>query len=198
MSETLCAVVLAAGLGSRYRAVAGQHRNKLLAQCLGRDGTERSVLEQVLANVSPVADKTILLTRSDYCSVAELGLRHGCEVVVLDSPGMGDSIAAAVSAEPDHRGWLIVLGDMPFIDANTLQQVVRSVEDDAISVPVHGGRYGHPVAFGRAFGPALMALVGEKGAKRLFHGARIKETEVDDPGVLWDVDVPAALVYPPR
>ena len=198
MSETLCAVVLAAGLGSRYRAVAGQHRNKLLAQCLGRDGTERSVLEQVLANVSPIADKTIVLTRSDYCSVAELGLRHGCEVVVLDSPGMGDSIAAAVSAEPDHRGWLIALGDMPFIDANTLQQVVRSVEDDAISVPVHGGRYGHPVAFGRAFGPALMALVGEKGAKRLFHGARIKEIEVDDPGVLWDVDVPAALVYPPR
>ena len=198
MSETLCAVVLAAGLGSRYRAVAGQHRNKLLAQCLGRDGTERSVLEQVLANVSPVADKTVLLTRSDYCSVAELGLRQGCEVVVLDSPGMGDSIAAAVSAEPDHRGWLIALGDMPFIDANTLQQVVRSVEDDAISVPVHGGRYGHPVAFGRAFGPALMALVGEKGAKRLFHGARIKEIEVDDPGVLWDVDVPAALVYPPR
>ena len=198
MSETLCAVVLAAGLGSRYRAVAGQHRNKLLAQCLGRDGTKRSVLEEVLANVSPVADKTVLLTRSDYCSVAELGLRHGCEVVVLDSPGMGDSIAAAVSAEPDHRAWLIALGDMPFIDANTLQQVVRSVEDDAISVPVHGGRYGHPVAFGRAFGPALMALVGEKGAKRLFHGARIKEIEVEDPGVLWDVDVPAALVYPPR
>lgn len=198
MSETLCAVVLAAGLGSRYRAVAGQHRNKLLAQCLGRDGTERSVLEQVLASVSPIADKTVLLTRSDYCSVAELGLRHGCEVVVLDSPGMGDSIAAAVSAEPDHRGWLIALGDMPFIDANTLKQIVRSVEDDAISVPVHGGRYGHPVAFGRAFGPALMALVGEKGAKRLFHGARIKEIEVDDPGVLWDVDVPAALVYPPR
>lgn len=198
MSETLCAVVLAAGLGSRYRAVAGQHRNKLLAQCLGPDGTERSVLEQVLANVSPVADKIILLTRSDYCSVAELGLRHGCEVVVLDSPGMGDSIAAAVSAEPEHRGWLIALGDMPFIDANTLKQIVRSVEDDAISVPVHGGRYGHPVAFGRAFGPALMALVGEKGAKRLFHGARIKEIEVDDPGVLWDVDVPAALVYPPR
>ncbi|HEX8588704.1 nucleotidyltransferase family protein [Pseudomonas sp.] len=198
MSETLCAVVLAAGLGSRYRAVAGQHRNKLLAQCLGRDGTERSVLEQVLANVSPVVDKTVLLTRSDYCSVAELGLRQGCEVVVLDSPGMGDSIAAAVSAEPDHRGWLIALGDMPFIDANTLQRVVRSVEDDAISVPVHCGRYGHPVAFGRAFGPALMALVGEKGAKRLFHGARINEIEVDDPGVLWDVDVPAALVYPPR
>ncbi|SET31254.1 nucleotidyltransferase family protein [Pseudomonas graminis] len=198
MSDTLCAIVLAAGLGSRYRAVAGHHRNKLLAQCVGRDGMERSVLEQVLANVKPFADKTVLLTRSDYCSVAELGLRHGYEVVVLDSPGMGDSIAAAVSAEPAHRGWLIALGDMPFIHVDTLERLTRSVEDDAISVPVHGGRYGHPVAFGRAFGPALMALAGEKGAKRLFQGARIKEVEVDDPGVLWDVDVPAALTFKPR
>jgi molybdenum cofactor cytidylyltransferase len=198
MSESLCAIVLAAGHGSRYRAVAGDHRNKLLAQCLGSDGTERSVLEQVLVNVSPLADKTVLLTRADYCSAAELGLRHGYEVVVLDSPGMGDSIAAAVSAEPAHRGWLIALGDMPFIDPDTLERVARSVEDDAISVPVHGGKYGHPVAFGRAFGPALMALAGEKGARRLFHGARIKEIEVDDPGVLWDVDVPAALTFQPR
>ena len=198
MSESLCAIVLAAGLGSRYQAVAGPHRNKLLAQCLGRDGTERSVLEQVLATVKPLVDKTVLLTRSDYCSIAEMGLRHGCEVVVLDSPGMGDSIAAAVSAEPAHRGWLIVLGDMPFIHADTLQGVARSVEDDAISVPVHGGRYGHPVAFGRGFGPALMALAGEKGAKRLFQGARIKEIMVDDPGVLWDVDVPAALTFQSR
>jgi molybdenum cofactor cytidylyltransferase len=198
MSETLCAVVLAAGLGSRYRAVAGHHRNKLLAQCQGRDGTERSVLEHVLANVKPHADKTVLLTRTDYCSVAELGLRHGCEVVVLDSPGMGDSIAAAVSAEPAHRGWLIALGDMPFMRADTLERVSQSVEDDAISVPVHGGRYGHPVVFGRSFGPALMALAGEKGAKRLFQGARIKEVEVDDPGVLWDVDLPAALTFQPR
>jgi molybdenum cofactor cytidylyltransferase len=198
MSESLCAIVLAAGRGSRYRAVAGDHRNKLLAQCLGRDGTERSVLEQVLVNVRPLADKTVLLTRADYCSVAELGLRHGYEVVVLDSPGMGDSIAAAVSAEPAHRGWLIALGDMPFIHPDTLERVARSVEDDAISVPVHGGQYGHPVAFGRAFGPALMALAGEKGARRLFQGARIKEIEVDDPGVLWDVDVPAALTFQSR
>lgn len=198
MSETLCAIVLAAGLGSRYRKIAGEHRNKLLAQCIGRDGIERSVLEQVLVNVRPFAAKTVLLTRSDYCSVAELGLRHGCEVVLLDSPGMGDSIAAAVSAEPAHCGWLIALGDMPFIHPATLEQVAGSVADDAISVPVHGGRYGHPVAFGRLFGPALMTLAGEKGAKRLFQNARIHEVQVDDPGVLWDVDVPAALTFPSR
>ncbi|MFJ3484350.1 NTP transferase domain-containing protein [Pseudomonas sp. NPDC090202] len=197
MRETLCAIVLAAGLGSRYRQMAGAHRNKLLAQCTGRDGVERCVLEHVLVNVGAVADKIVLLTRPHYSSVVELGLRHGCEIVVLDSSGMGDSIAAAVAAQPDHRGWLIVLGDMPFIHPDTLKRVADSLRDDGISVPVHGGQYGHPVAFGRQFGPALTTLAGEKGARRLFQGADVQEIGVDDPGVLWDVDVPAALVFKP-
>jgi molybdenum cofactor cytidylyltransferase len=195
MSQTLCAIVLAAGQGSRYRQVAGAHRNKLLAQCTGRDGVERCVLEHVLFNVRAVVDKIVLLTRPDYSCVAEIGLRHGCEVVVLDSAGMGDSIAAAVAAQPNHRGWIIAVGDMPFIHVDTLERVAASLAADAISVPVHDGRYGHPVAFGREFGAALMALTGEKGAKKLFDGARVLELEIDDPGVLWDVDVPSALQF---
>lgn len=195
MSETLCAIVLAAGQGTRYRKVAGAHRNKLLAQCVGRDGIERCVIEQVLVNLSVQVDKVVLLTRPQYSCVAELGLRHGCEVVVLESPGMGDSIAAAVSAEPDHRGWLIVLGDMPFIHPDTLKRVADSVRPDMISVPVYKGQYGHPVAFGRGFASSLMGLAGEKGAKRLFNGAQVNEVRVDDPGVLWDIDVPSALVF---
>lgn len=197
MSQTLCAIVLAAGQGSRYRAVAGDHCNKLLAQCEGRDGVERPVLEQVLITLSAVVDKIVLLTRPHYYAVIALGLRHGCEVVVLDSMGMGDSIAAGVSAHPDHRGWLIVLGDMPFIQLNTLRQVSESLQADAISVPVHARAYGHPVAFGREFGPALMTLAGERGAKRLFTEAKLREVPVDDPGVLWDIDVPSALLFQP-
>lgn len=195
MSQTLCAIVLAAGHGSRYRQVAGAHRNKLLAQCIGRDGVERAVIEHVLIGLQPVVDRIVLLTRPDYSSVIELGLRHGCEVLVLESPGMGDSIATAVTAQPQHLGWLVVLGDMPFIQADTLKRVADSMKDDAISVPTLGGRYGHPVGFGRDFGPALMSLAGEKGAKRLFQGARVQALEVEDRGVLWDVDVPAALVF---
>lgn len=197
MHDTLCAIVLAAGKGSRYREVAGAHRNKLLAQCSGRDGAERAVLEHVLFGIQPFVDKCVVITRPESPGVAELGLLHGCEVVILDSPGMGDSIAAAVAAEPNHRGWLIVLGDMPFIHPDTLEQVIRSLDDNSISVPVYDGQYGHPVGFGRGFGPALMLLAGEKGARRLFPGAIVKEIAVDDPGVLWDIDVPAALQFAP-
>jgi molybdenum cofactor cytidylyltransferase len=40
-----------------------------------------------------------------------------------------------------------------------------------------------------------MELAGDRGAKPLFAQARVVEVAVDDPGVLWDVDVPASLVF---
>ena len=141
MSTTLCAVVLAAGQGSRYRAVAGADQDKLLAPCVGRDGVVRPVLEQVLLGLQAAVDKgavdnCVLLTRPERLEVIELGLRYGCQVELLASGGMGDSIAAAVTAHPEHRGWLVVLGDMPFILPDTLIRVMGSLEDGSISVPV--------------------------------------------------------------
>lgn len=193
-------MVLAAGQGSRYRAIAGADKDKLLAPCLGHDGVVRPVLEQVLINLQLAMgadDKRVLLTRPDRLEVIELGRRYGCEIELLDSPGMGESIAAAVSAWPDHRGWLVVLGDMPFILPETLTRLIDSVEDGMISVPVNDNAFGHPVAFGKRFCMALMALSGERGAKCLFQAGLMREIAVDDPGVLWDVDTPPALAFNP-
>lgn len=48
---TVTAIVLAAGQGSRFRAVAGAGQDKLLADCVGLDGVARPVIEQVLVNL---------------------------------------------------------------------------------------------------------------------------------------------------
>ncbi|WP_299829175.1 nucleotidyltransferase family protein [Pseudomonas sp.] len=202
MTSTVCVVVLAAGQGSRFREIAGADQDKLLAPCRGHDGVMRPVLEQVLVNLQAatdtvVVDNIVLLTRPDRHEVIALGRRYGCEIELLDSQGLGDSIAAAVSAQPDHRGWLVILGDMPFIRPETLTLMIESLTDAMISVPVKGAEFGHPVAFGRRFGLALMALSGERGAKRLFQPGMVREISVNDPGVLWDVDTPAALVFNP-
>jgi len=39
------------------------------------------------------------------------------------------------------------------------------------------------------------ALSGDRGAKALFVQARVVEVAVDDPGVLWGVDVPEKLTF---
>ncbi|AWM93626.1 molybdopterin-guanine dinucleotide biosynthesis protein MobA [Pseudomonas sp. 31-12] len=195
MSESIGVIVLAAGQGSRFRQVAGDDKDKLLADCTGRDGAVRSVIEQVLVNVPPSLGKRVLVTAGDRPQVMRMAQAYGFEIVEIESTGMGDSIAAGVAACPQLDGWLIVLGDMPFILPSSVDRVVAGIAEDCVSVPVHAGEYGHPVGFGRSFGPGLMALSGDHGAKPLFAQGRVVKVAVDDPGVLWDVDVPEKLIF---
>jgi len=195
MSESIGVIVLAAGQGRRFRQEAGVERDKLVADCTGRDGAVHSMIEQVLVNLPTSLEKRVLVTTVDRPQVIRMAKAYGCEIVLIESTGMGDSIAAGVAACPQLGGWLIVLGDMPFILPSSIERVVASISDDCISVPVHEGEFGHPVGFGRSFGPALMALSGDRGAKALFAQARVVEVVVDDPGVLWDVDVPEKLNF---
>jgi molybdenum cofactor cytidylyltransferase len=195
MSEAIGIIVLAAGQGSRFRQVAGADKDKLLADCTGRDGAVRSVIEQVLVNLPASLGRRVLVTTEDRPQVIRMAQAYGFEIVLIESAGMGDSIAAGVTACPELDGWLIVLGDMPFIQPSSIDQVLTGIADDCVSVPVHEGKFGHPVGFGRHFGPGLMALSGDHGAKPLFAQGRVVEVTVDDPGVLWDVDVPEKLIF---
>nr|WP_206692006.1 nucleotidyltransferase family protein [Pseudomonas cyclaminis] len=191
----MTAIVLAAGQGSRFRAEAGADQDKLLALCVGRDGVTRPVIEQVLVNLPVRVVDRWVVTSPERVEIIRLAQAYGCQVLLLQSAGMGDSIAAAVAASASAEGWLVVLGDMPFIQSASIEQVIDALVADGISVPVQAGQYGHPVAFGRAFGPHLMALSGDRGARPLFTQATLREVQVEDRGVLWDVDVPATLQY---
>lgn len=195
MSEPVGVIVLAAGQGSRFRKVADAEKDKLLADCAGRDGAVRSVIEQVLVNLPASLERRVLVTTEDRPRVIRMAKGYGCETVLIESTGMGDSIAAGVAACPQMGGWLIVLGDMPFILPSSIERIVEGIAVDTISVPVLGGEFGHPVGFGRSFAAQLMALSGDRGAKPLFASAKVVEVAVDDPGVLRDVDVPEALTF---
>ena len=41
----------------------------------------------------------------------------------------------------------------------------------------------------------MMGLTGDRGARAVFALAEVREVPVDDPGVLWDVDVPQSLEF---
>ena len=190
----VCAVLLAAGLGSRYCAQAGPDQDKLLAICTGRDGSQRQVLEHAARALLGTVPRVLLVTRADNADVLALARRLEVEVLTVVSTGMGDSLAAAVRHSADSAGWLVCLGDMPFILPQTIARVATALDDDIV-VPTHGGQYGHPVGFGRRHGPALATLGGERGAKPLLQRHPPRELALDDPGVLWDVDPPAALDF---
>ena len=63
--------------------------------------------------------------------------------------------------------------------------------------PRHRGERGHPVGFAAECGPRLAALSGHQGAAPVLRALRESrlavEIEVDDVGILTDIDTPAEL-----
>jgi len=89
----------------------------------------------------------------------------------------------------------ILLGDMPWVESATLDLLARVASGSTIVLPCHAGRQGHPVLFGRDFWPALARLKGDEGARSVLktHADRCVRLDVEDAGVLQDVDSPDAL-----
>jgi molybdenum cofactor cytidylyltransferase len=90
-------------------------------------------------------------------------------------------------------GWLILPGDMPLVRPETLRAVSRELGHHPVVYAQHKGRRGHPVGFSSELYSELARLSGDEGARRLVARYPAFGVEVDDPGVLVDVDTQADL-----
>ena len=119
---------------------------------------------------------------------------EGCDVLESDAceRGLGASLAAGVAASRDAAGWIVALGDMPLVRADTIGAVRAALESGAIiAAPFLGdGRRGHPVGFARSLRADLESLDGDEGARSLIARCadRVKKIVVEDPGIVADID----------
>jgi len=184
-------VVLAAGSGSRFAGPA--HK---LGQPLGDSSVLGHALRNALASRLPVVVVTTdALAGEALSSVAALdivtvpGIGSNSNVPL----GMGYSIAAGVSARPNVSGWLVLPGDMPFVRPTSLLAVAQALEQHPIAFAQHHGRRGHPVGFSAELYSELSMLTGDAGARRLVARYPSHAVELDDAGVLVDIDTEADL-----
>jgi molybdenum cofactor cytidylyltransferase len=155
-------LVLASGRGERFIASGG--RGSKLQALLGG----RPVLEHTLA------------------AVRASGLPFHVEDA--GHPGMGDAIAAGVRATADAGGWLVLPGDLPLVSPESLQAVAAALSQASLVLPMYQGARGHPVGFGAAHGVALQMLSGPEGAAAIVRAAKPLRLDLDDPGIVTDID----------
>jgi molybdenum cofactor cytidylyltransferase len=181
-------VLLAAGRGSRFGG------DKLRARL--RDGTPIGV--QAARNLASVLPQTVAVVRPDDRELAALLASVGVEVTECAQAdrGMGASLAHAVRLHREAEGWLVALADMPLVRPATLRAIVQALQAGAlIAAPRCRGRRGNPVGFAAPLGDRLAALDADIGAREILQAEadRIEWIDVDDPGVLTDIDTPAEL-----
>jgi molybdenum cofactor cytidylyltransferase len=111
--------------------------------------------------------------------------------------GMGDSIAAAVRANRDAPGWLVLPGDLPLVAPSSLLAVAAALGRHTVVVPHYQGVRGHPVGFAAPCRDELLALQGEQGAARIVRARsaveQVANISLDDRGIVTDIDTPADL-----
>lgn len=186
MAGEIIGVLLAAGAGRRFGGP------KLLAPLADGTPLALAAARTLIAGV----DRALAVVPPDAPSLAEMLAGAGLSVVINRRParGMGASLAAGVAAAPDAAGWVIALGDMPWVPAQVVQQVTQTLRAGAlIAAPECDGCRGHPVGFAAALGPELARLRGDRGARALLERYGLQEVPTTDLGVLRDVDRPRDL-----
>ena len=180
-------IVLAAGQGRRF----GGSGHKL-EQRLGDSDVLGSSLRHAVESGLPV----VVVTTAALAPLAVRHLAVGDVVVVSDEEaqrGMGRSIASGVAARPHSAGWLILPGDMPLVRPASIRAVAAALRQSPVAYAQYRGRRGHPVGFAAELYSELAMLTGDEGARRLVARYPALGVEVDDPGVLLDVDTTADL-----
>ena len=183
-------ILLAAGRGSRFGG------DKLLATMpvdpVG--GASGPLLGVVAADhlIEALPNSLAVVRPRDIRLSAELRAT-GMRVVpcINADEGMGTSLACGVASSADADGWVVALADMPWIAPATIRAIAEAIASGAdIAAPSYCGERGHPVGFSRRHCHALAALTGDAGARWIIerHLDRLTWVDVNDPGVLRDVD----------
>ena len=186
-------LILAAGQSTRMGDA-----NKLLHPYRGK-----AMLEHVLSLVQSI-DKlapAVAVTGHQHDEVEPLLNEYG--IVCAHNPdyvtGMSSSLRRGVAHLPtDCEGALILLGDMPLIDEETIAALIKAFnpgDGAGICIPTYQGQRGHPVLIASRFFPELHDVRGDKGARDLIHAYKNEVTEVpvECPGMLKDFDTREAF-----
>ncbi|HET9624654.1 MAG TPA: nucleotidyltransferase family protein [Kofleriaceae bacterium] len=184
------AVIVAAGAGRRLGGVA-----KALLPTGGPGAP--TFLAAILATARAVGlgEAVVVVGPPFGDAVARHAEALGAAVVVNPAPerGMASSIALGFAALADGAhaaAWLWPV-DHPWVAAATLHRLLADAQasDAAWIQPRYQGAGGHPPLIRRALWPALAACGdAADGARGVLRGVAHHAVEVDDPGVVRDLD----------
>ncbi|MGD8476602.1 MAG: nucleotidyltransferase family protein [Burkholderiales bacterium] len=184
------AILLAAGSGSRFGG------GKLLAPLA--DGTPVGLASW--RNLNSALGRCVAVVRTGDTALSNLLQSEGATVIECADAqsGMSRSLITGLRATGNSSGWVVALGDMPYIKPATISKVAEAIErGELIAQPVCNGKRGNPVGLSARLLPELMGIKGDEGAREVVrrHAGEICLIECDDDsGILRDIDTRDDLV----
>ena len=153
-------------------------------------------LDRLIGVFSQFCSPVVVVVGHDAPRI-QAGLRNPRQAVFTENKdyklGQLSSMQCGLRAIPETAGGvLFTLVDHPNVNPSTIQALLD--RPALLAIPSFEGRRGHPIYFHRDLIAEFLALPADSQAKAVVsrHAAAIRYVEVDDPGILSDIDDPAA------
>jgi len=157
-------------------------------------------LDRLIRVFSAVCDPIIVVV-GQHGDQIRAGIESGRDVLFAENPdpdrGMLSSLQCGLELVPDAADAAMFLPvDHPNIQISTVETLGARFRSDGapVTVPTYAGEHGHPVCISRQVITELLALPLTAKASDVIH-RHVGQTvyvPVSDPGVVADVDDPAA------
>jgi CTP:molybdopterin cytidylyltransferase MocA len=155
----------------------------------------KTFLDHLVALLAPHCSPVIVVLGAGAAEIRERVHEPAMFVINPDyRTGMTSSLQCGLRAVPPAaEGALFTLVDHPAVSAETVRSLLAPPRP-LLRVPRHQGKRGHPVWISRELFPEFLALSHAGAARDVVraHAAGTQFLDVDDPGILADIDDPAA------
>ena len=101
--------------------------------------------------------------------------------------GMASSIKTGIDNLSDKtEAFFICLGDMPMVNHNIYNQLIKSKNNKEIIVPNYKGQQGNPVLFNKSMKEKIINISGDVGAKKILelNKDKILNLEINDQSIV--------------
>ena len=103
--------------------------------------------------------------------------------------GMASSIKTGLNNLSEKtEAFFICLGDMPMINQDVYNQLIRSRNNNEIIVPTYKGQQGNPILFSKSMKSIIISIEGDIGAKKILeqNKDKILKVKIDDINITKD------------
>ena len=179
----ISAILLAAGQSKRMNG-----ENKLTKEIQGTPLIKHSVKNILASSI----DELIVVLGHQKETIEKLIDKNKKIKFVFNKDfesGVASSIKTGLNNLSEKtEAFFICLGDMPMVNPNIYNQLIKSINKREIIVPTYKGQQGNPVLFAKSMREKIINISGDVGAKKILelNKDKILNLEINDQCVTKD------------